>query len=67
MTWAIWFVAAMIMFACLEVFALATRRIKTLSATIWELTKRQPILPFVLGLIVGVLAVHFWGVGWCPS
>ena len=39
-TWAVWFVAAMIVFACIEGFALVTRRIPTLSATIWQLTKR---------------------------
>jgi hypothetical protein len=66
-TWAIWFVAAMIVFLCIEGFALVTRRIPTLSATIWQITKRQPILPFAIGLVVGVLAVHFWGAGWCPS
>ena len=66
-TWAIWFAAAMIVFACIEGFALVTRRIPTLSATICQLTKRQPLLPFAIGLVVGVLAVHFWGTGWCPS
>ncbi|MGA8155826.1 MAG: hypothetical protein WB822_06345 [Rhodoplanes sp.] len=49
-TWAVWFVAAMIVFACIEGFALVTRRIPTLSATIWQLTKRQPLLPFAIGL-----------------
>ena len=66
-TWAVWFVAAMIVFACIEGFALVTRRIPTLSATTCPLTKRQPLLPFAIGLVVGVLAVHFWGTGWCPS
>ena len=66
-TWAVWFVAAMIVFACIEGFALFTRRIPTLSATIWQLTKRQPLLPFAIGLVIGVLAVHFWGTGWRPS
>ena len=60
-TWAVWFVAAMIMFACIEGFALFTRRIPTLSATIWQLTKRQPLLPFAIGFVIGALAVHFWG------
>ena len=66
-TWAVWFVAATIVFACIEGVALVTRRIPTLSATIWQITKRQPLLPFAIGLLVGVLAVHFWGRGWCPS
>ena len=66
-TWAVWFVAAMIAFACIEGFALVTRRIPTLSATIWQLTKRQPLLPFAIGLVIGASAVHFWGTGWCPS
>ena len=59
-TWAVWFVAAMILFACIEGFALFTRRIPTLSATIWQLTRRQPLLPFAFGLVIGALAVHFW-------
>ena len=67
MIWAIWLVAVMIVFLVIEVFALTTRRIKTLSATIWELTKRQPILPFVLGLATGILVIHLFGNGWCPS
>ena len=66
-TRAVWFVAAMIVFACIEAFALVTRRIPTLSATIRQLTKRQPLLPFAISLVIGVLAVHFWGTGWCPS
>ena len=47
-TWAVWFVAAMIMFACIEGFALLTRRIPTLSATIRQLTKSA------------ALAVRYW-------
>ncbi|MGA8155381.1 MAG: hypothetical protein WB822_04030 [Rhodoplanes sp.] len=66
-TWAVWFVAAMIIFACIEGFTLVTRLITTLSSTIWQLTKRQPLLPLAIGLVVGELAVHFRGTGWCPS
>ena len=66
-TWAIWFSIVLAAFACIEGFALVTRRIPTLSATIWQLTKRQPLLPFAIGLVIGALAVHFWGAGWCPS
>ena len=65
-TWAVWFGAVALAFAFLEAYALVTRRIPTLSATIWQITKRQPLLPFVIGLVVGVLIVHFWGAGWCP-
>ena len=52
-TWAVWFVAAMIVFACIEGFALVTRRIPTLLATIWQLTKRQPLPSFAIGLVEG--------------
>ena len=58
----------MIVFACIEGFALFTRRIPTLSAAIWQLTKRQPLLPFALGLVIGgALAAHFWGDGWLTT
>ena len=67
MTWAIALAVGLIAFACFEGYALVTRRIPTLSATIWQLTKRQPLLPFAIGLVIGALAVHFWGTGWCPS
>ena len=65
--WALWVCGAMILFSIIEGFALITRRIPTLSATIWQLTKRWPIFPFVLGLAIGVLAIHFFGNGMCPS
>jgi len=65
-TWLFWFVGALIAFLIFELYALFTRRIPTLSSTIQQLTKRHPLLPFGMGLIVGVLAVHFWGNGWCP-
>ena len=37
------------------------------SATTCQLTKRQLLLPFAIGLVIGALAVQFWGTGWCPS
>ena len=44
-TWAIWFVAAMIVFACIEGFAPTARR-------------AGARLPFAIGLVIGALAVH---------
>ncbi len=64
-TWAIWLVAIMIVFACIEVFALITNSIPTLSRTIWRVTARYPVFPFLFGCICGGLAIHFFG--WIPS
>jgi hypothetical protein len=64
-TWAVWLAAAMIVFACIEGFALVTRRIPTLSRTTVRLCARYPLLAFLLGAIAGGLAVHFFG--WTPD
>lgn len=64
--WAWWLIVAGGLFLAFEIFALVTRKVPTLSATIWNLTKRYPIIAFGLGLGVGVLAVHFFGNGMCP-
>lgn len=63
--WAIWLAAALIAFACIEGFAIITRRIPTLSRTIVRLCVRYPLIAFVLGAVVGGLAAHFFA--WTPD
>jgi hypothetical protein len=58
--WAAWLIGAVIIsFAVLEGYAIAKGRL-TLSECVWLATKAWPPLPFVVGVIVGGLAAHFW-------
>jgi hypothetical protein len=59
--WAVWFGVAFAAFACIEAYAIGTHRIPTLSRTVWRLQARFPIVGFVMGVLVGGLAVHFLG------
>lgn len=44
-----------------ELYALANPYAgDTISEYFWKVSDDYPILPFLLGLIVGVLAGHFW-------
>lgn len=63
--WLTWAIASLISFAILESYALVTRRLPTLSRTVWRLTKAYPIFAFALGTVVGGLAIHFFG--WIPA
>ena len=58
--WAFWFIAAFAAFAIIEARAMLTGR-PTLSRTVWRLQARFPIFGFLLGAVVGGLAVHFFG------
>ena len=59
--WAAWWIFLFVSFGVLESFALSTNR-TTLSRWMWTASKAFPLLPFIVGLIVGVLAAHFfWG------
>jgi hypothetical protein len=46
-------------FAALEGYALKTHR-PTLSRYVWTLSKAFPPFPWIVGVIVGFLAAHFW-------
>lgn len=63
--WALWFLVAMASFAIYEAYAVFTRKVPTLSRTVWRLTKSYPIFAFALGNVVGGLAIHFFG--WIPA
>ncbi len=65
MIWAIWFGALLLAFAIIEGFAIITRRIPTLSRTVWRITRAYPVFPFVFGCVCGGLAIHFFG--WIPE
>lgn len=62
--WALWAALSLAAFGILETYAIATRRIATLSATFTSLPR---IIILVIGIAIGALAVHFWGDGFCPS
>ncbi len=63
--WLGWLLLALLAFGVLETWALRTGRL-TLSRVTWEASRAWPPLPFVIGLVAGGLAVHFWW-HWCPS
>jgi hypothetical protein len=57
--WIAWWLLIFASFGLLEGFALNTNR-TTLSRWVWTVSKAFPLLPFIVGLTVGVLAGHFW-------
>jgi len=61
--WTAFLLAFVVVFAIIEGWALATGG-TTLSRYTYELSKDWPVLPFVLGDVLGTvtggLAVHFW-------
>lgn len=63
--WTLWLLAIIGSFALLEGYALWRGQL-TLSRYTWAISKAWPPLIFVLGLICGGLAVHFWW-SWCPE
>ena len=67
MTWAwtAWLLVIAVSFAVLEGYALRSGR-TTLSRYVVSASRAWPLLPFVLGLIIGVLANHFFW-PWCPD
>ena len=62
--WALWVIGCFVVFTAMESFALITGR-ATLSKTVWQTEARFPILSFFSGMVVGGLAIHFFG--WLPS
>jgi hypothetical protein len=58
--WIAFLVLTATIFVVLEIWAIATGG-TTLSQYIWDLSKVWPLLPFVLGALVGAVAVHLFG------
>lgn len=65
MTWIIWFTIVILTFISIEIFAIVTSKIPTLSRTIVRFCARYPLITFVLGAITGGIAVHLFG--WTPA
>jgi hypothetical protein len=57
--WVVWLLAFLISFAALETYAFATNQI-TLSAYMFDLGQRWPIVLVLYGAVFGALAAHFW-------
>ena len=63
--WALWILAIAVTFGLSEAYAIKTRRF-TLSRTIWTWSQHFPILPWLVGVLFGGLAVHFfWEGSYC--
>ena len=63
-SWVIWFVTWMLGFAFLEGIALATHQL-TLSRFVYNMSTAWPPLIWLMGVVAGGLAVHFWW-HWAP-
>lgn len=65
--WIVGAVAALIYFAAFEVYAFKhPERQNTLSRSVYNLGKSWPLSIFLLGLLIGALATHFYW-SWCPD
>lgn len=65
MFWGKWLVIAIAIAAGLallgyETYALVSRRGITISEFIWSATARWPLIPFLFGLVTGLLSGHFF-------
>lgn len=58
-SWFVWWLSIVVSFAIIEGLAIEYNGV-TLSRTVWDLTLAWPPIPFVFGVVVGGLAVHFW-------
>lgn len=57
--WAIWLFVIAASFALFEGLALH-RGTPTLSRWVWTVSKAWPPFPWLVGVLVGFLAAHFW-------
>ena len=57
--WTVFFVLFLLGFIGGEAYALYTGK-TTLSRYVWTLSKAWPPLPWIVGLITGFVAAHFW-------
>ena len=57
--WGWWLVGIVVSFGVLEGWALQSHT-TTLSQTVWGASEAFPLLPFLVGILVGGLGVHFW-------
>lgn len=65
--WVVGLIGFIIYFAVFELYAFKhPERQNTLSRAVYNLGKSWPLSIFLLGLIVGSLATHFYW-NWCPD
>lgn len=57
--WALFLLLIIAGFAIGETYALATNR-PTFSRFVWDTSKSWPPLPWVVGILTGFVASHFW-------
>jgi len=57
--WTVWLILIGATFAIGETYALMNKR-QTLSRWVWTVSKAFPLFPWIVGVLVGGLAVHFW-------
>ena len=57
--WTFWLIFIIVSFATIEVYAISTGG-TTLSRYVWNLSRRWPPLGWVVGLLTGFVASHFW-------
>jgi hypothetical protein len=58
--WSVWLFGLIpLSFAAFEGYALLTNK-TTLSRYVWNLSKAWPPFPWLVGVLVGFLACHFW-------
>ena len=57
--WVFWVLGIGITFGIAETFAIRTGR-ATLSRTVWNVSAAFPPFPWIVGVLVGFLACHFW-------
>jgi hypothetical protein len=62
--WTLFVVAIFVVWAGTEAFAMNTGR-QTFSAYVRAITVKFPLLPFLVGALVGGLGVHFWWLKAC--
>jgi hypothetical protein len=58
--WTIWLVLGVLgTFGIAECYAIVTHK-PTLSRYVWTVSKAFPAFPWIIGVVVGFLACHFW-------
>lgn len=57
--WTTWLLLIAVTFALAEGYALHTGT-KTLSQFMWMISRQWPPFPWLVGVLVGFLAAHFW-------
>jgi hypothetical protein len=57
--WAVWLALIAATFAAREAYALKTNK-PTLSRFVWTISKAWPPFPWLVGVLTGFLAAHFW-------